>query len=125
MRKNAELFTLILATIVSLMACHKDSLSRKTKGEGYIFGGIKDKPVKEATVKVISTTQGKNIKVSYTDTTPLCDAYMRQVEETFTTDESGYFQISFPKRLECKISQNNVNMKKIMYFSNRTQFREK
>jgi glutathionylspermidine synthase len=81
------------------MACREDSSYYETKGEGYVFDGIKDKPVKGAAVKV-TTTQSRNIKVTPTDSAILYDACVRQVEEIFTTDESGYFQISFPKRLD-------------------------
>ncbi len=97
MKKNAKFFILILAIIFSYTACKENIPRHETKCEGYIIDGINDKPIKGATVKVI-TTQFVNTKETHTDTATISEACVWKIEKIFTTDERGYFQISFPKR---------------------------
>ncbi len=99
MKKNATFLVIILAIIFSFTACKENTPHQETTCEGSIFDGIKDKPVKGATVKVI-TSLIRNTEVTYTDTTTISEAFVWKTEKIFTTDESGYFQISFPKKSE-------------------------
>lgn len=99
MKKNATFLAIILAIIFSFTACNENTHHQETMCEGYIFDGINDTPIKGATVKVI-TSLIRNTEVTYTDTTTNSKAFAWKTEKIITTDESGYFQITFPKKSE-------------------------
>ncbi len=99
MKKNTTFWVIILAILFSFTACNENTPHQETTCEGYIFDGINDTPIKGATVKVISTLI-RNTEVTYTDTNTISEAFVFENEKIFTTDESGYFQISFPKKSE-------------------------
>jgi len=99
MKKNATFLVIILAIIFSFTACNENTPHQETTCEGYIFDGINDTPIKGATVKVISTLI-RNTEVTYTDTNTISEAFVFENEKIFTTDESGYFKISFSQKSE-------------------------
>jgi len=89
--KNLKLFLVAIVAIFFIAACQKDDEGNrvtyyKTIGEGYIYDGKYNRPLKGATVTVESIC-GTEILF-----------YMPKTQNTFTTDENGYYQVRFVKR---------------------------
>ena len=94
MRKISIILTALTvsAIILTSLSCEKDDQGQrvtyyKTVGEGYIYERDNNKPIKGMKITVTSNT-GISEWVSSPWT-----------KETFTTDENGYYQIRFAKRV--------------------------
>ena len=89
---------LVLMTSIMLLlfaSCEKNqegdwATYYKTIGEGYIFNGMDNTPIKGATVTVVSLIVKDFPMIEST------------YEETFTTDENGYYQVRFIRRVHNK-----------------------
>jgi len=90
-------FTIIfIATILLCFSCEKDDDGNrvtyyKTIGEGYIFERDNNKPLQGVKITIRSCT---NASPGF-----LTSGSWPAIEETFITDENGYFQLRFPKRI--------------------------
>ena len=80
------------AIILLCVSCQKDDDGNrvsyyKTTGEGYIYDGKKNIPLKGATITVIACFEWKGLLFTSSS-----------YDETYTTDENGFYQIRFLKR---------------------------
>jgi hypothetical protein len=92
-----KIILILTASIILLffVSCEKDQNGNrvsyyKTTGEGYLFDGTNNKPLKGVKIMVVSLFhEGSDCWF------PPCGT-----SEIFTTDENGYYQIRFAKRLK-------------------------
>ena len=95
MKKVIILTTLMTSAIILLsVSCQKDENGNrvtyyKTIGEGYVWDETNNKPFKDVIITVTSPYGTSSWAIP-------------RIEETFTTDENGYYQIRFPKRVNNK-----------------------
>ena len=99
-RSMAGMLCLLVIGLFISSSCEKDDQGNrvtyyKTVGEGYIVERDNNKPIKGIKITVISRT------CSFTgnDTWGLDWCSRPYTQETFTTDENGYYQLRFAKRV--------------------------
>ena len=90
LKNHIPILLILLSSLFLCISCKKDDngnrvLHYKTIGEGYIYDGTHNIPIKGATITVLSCFNGS-------------EWFGEQpCEETFTTDENGYYQLRFIK----------------------------
>jgi len=93
--KNLKLFLVATAAFLFIMACEKDENGNrvtyyKTIGEGYIWDEENNRPLEGVKITVISFTGVSDEWFSWA---------IPSTQESFTTDEKGYYQLRFAKRV--------------------------
>ena len=93
------LLTTTVAVLLTTASCEKDENGNrityyKTIGEGYIYERDNNKPLKGVKITVISSTS-----IITSGGTMLLGNCCPHTQETFTTDENGYYKIRFAKRI--------------------------
>ena len=97
MKNSRFIYNAVAVLLVGILfvayGCQKDDQGNrvtyyKTIGEGYIYDGTNNKPLKGAKITVTSVYNG--IEGPF---------YTPKTINTFTTDENGYYQFRFIKRV--------------------------
>jgi outer membrane protein assembly factor BamE (lipoprotein component of BamABCDE complex) len=90
--KKIKLILLVTATTLFFAACQKASDGThvtyyKTIGEGYVFDGKLNQPIKDARIIVRTAVEGSGGLFG-----------IPTIKDTFATDKNGYYKIRFIKK---------------------------